>query len=75
MTSSQKGPLKNFHLRTVRSAGFGSTLHIRTVMLWVQQRWSKNEVDYNKVSGSDNMADLLAKHVLLSVRCTLDAVM
>ena len=43
--------------------GAGKIRHLDTGMLWVQQKQSRGEVEYRKVLGSDNVADLWTKNV------------
>ena len=51
----------------IKRYGLGKTRHISTALLWVQEKWSKGQVVYDKVSGVDNTADLLTKHVSLEL--------
>ena len=48
--------------------GAGKIRHLDTSMLWVQHKQARGEVEYQKVLGSNNMADLWTKNVDHSVR-------
>ena len=48
-------------LGVIHRKGLGRTRHIDTGMLWIQQTAAETRLEYNKVLGSDNPADLLTK--------------
>ena len=48
--------------------GVGKTRHLDTSMLWVQQKQMRGEVEFQKVLGSKNVADLWTKNVDQVVR-------
>ena len=50
-------------LGIVHRKGSGKLRHIRVGMLWVQDKAKAGEVDYIKVDGSQNPADLMTKHL------------
>ena len=48
--------------------GAGKIRHLDTSMLWVQQKQMRGEVEFKKVLGSNNVADLWTKNVDQNVR-------
>ena len=48
--------------------GAGKIRHLDTSMLWVQQKQTRGEVEFQKVLGSNNVADLWTKNVDQNVR-------
>ena len=42
--------------------GAGKVRHLDTSMLWVQQKQARGEVEYKKVLGPNNVADLWTKN-------------
>ena len=41
--------------------------HINVGLLWIQEKREKEEIDYRKVAGAINSADLMTKHVSQAV--------
>ena len=41
--------------------GVGKLRHLRVSQLWVQEKAGSGELNYRKVKGTDNPADLMAK--------------
>ena len=54
-------------LGVVGRKGNGKLRHVRVGMLWVQQKEETGELQYKKVLGTDNPADLLTKYLTQSV--------
>ena len=50
-------------LGIVARKGVGKVRHLDTSMLWIQQKELKNGVDFLKVDGVVNPADLMTKHL------------
>ena len=50
-------------LGVVQRRGCGKLRHIRVGMLWVQHKRENGELEYQKVEGSRNPADLMTKHL------------
>ena len=48
--------------------GNGKLRHVRIGHLWVQEKAASEEVSYRKVSGLENPADLLTKHLSAPLR-------
>jgi len=44
--------------------GAGKLRHINVSSLWVQERQDRKDLDYRKVLGTDNPADMMTKHLL-----------
>ena len=53
-----------------RRRGLGKIRHLHVSDLWVQDRLKKGDFKLTKVLGSENPADLLAKHVPRETMCT-----
>ncbi len=51
-------------LGIVKRKGNGKQRHIRVGMLWIQEKEESGEVQYTKVKGEQNPADLMTKGVL-----------
>ena len=47
--------------------GSGKLRHINVGLLWVQQKREDQEVDFKKVPGTHNPADMLTKHLRSSL--------
>ena len=47
--------------RIIRRMGLGKVKHLNTSWLWVQEKAASRELQYHKVRGSDNSADLFTK--------------
>ena len=47
--------------------GCGKLRHINVGLLWIQEKRENEELDYRKVAGSVNSADLMTKHVSQTV--------
>ena len=45
----------------IRRMGLGKVRHLNTSWLWVQDKEASRELQYHKVIGSDNSADLFTK--------------
>ena len=50
-------------LGIINRKGLGRTRHIDTGMLWIQQTAADKRLEYGKVLGTDNPADLLTKYL------------
>lgn len=50
-------------LGVVNRKGNGKLRHVRVGMLWVQEREVRGELNYEKVLGANNPADLMTKHL------------
>ena len=50
-------------LGIIHRKGLGRTRHIDTGLLWMQQTAAERRLEYSKVLGTDNPADLLTKHL------------
>ena len=50
-------------LGIVRRKGNGRLRHIRVGMLWIQEKEGNGELEYHKVKGENNPADLMTKNV------------
>ena len=50
-------------LGIINRQGLGRTRHIDTGLLWMQQTAAEKRLEYSKVLGADNPADLLTKHL------------
>ena len=48
--------------------GVGKIRHLDTSLLWVQQKKERGDIEYHKVLGSDNPADLWTKNVDAKLR-------
>ena len=48
--------------------GAGKLRHLDTSLLWIQQKQCRGEIEFRKVPGSDNVADLWTKNVDQIVR-------
>ena len=47
--------------------GVGKVRHLDTRELWIQERVARGDLVLRKVSGAENIADILTKHVTRSV--------
>ena len=47
--------------------GVGKVRHLDTRELWIQERVARGDLTLKKVSGAENVADILTKHVTRSV--------
>jgi len=54
-------------LGIVKRKGCGKLRHVKVGMLWVQEKQESGELQYTKVRGSDNPADLMTKNVGSSI--------
>ena len=54
-------------LGIINRKGLGRTRHIDTGLLWIQQTAAEKRLEYEKVLGTDNPADLMTKHLSLEV--------
>ena len=54
-------------LGTVRRRGNGKLRHVKTGMLWVQEKQEEGELVFSKVLGTSNPADLMTKYLADSV--------
>ena len=50
-------------LGVVKRRGCGKMRHVKVGMLWVQEKQETGELQYAKVRGTDNPADLMTKNV------------
>ena len=50
-------------LGIVQRRGSGKLRHIRVGMLWIQLKRESGEIEYQKVDGQRNPADLMTKHL------------
>ena len=60
-------------LGIINRKGLGRTRHIDTGMLWIQQTAAEKRLEYGKVLGTDNPADLMTKHLsadMIERHCT-----
>ena len=53
----------NAALGVIRRKGAGKLRHVNIGMLWVQEKRDGGEIDYRKVGGKDNPADLMTKYL------------
>ena len=53
-------------LAIAKRKGAGKLRHINVSSLWVQEQQERKEVEYRKVLGTENPADLMTKHLLRS---------
>ena len=51
-------------LAIAKRKGAGKLRHINVSSLWIQERQDKNDLEYRKVLGTENPADLMTKHLL-----------
>ena len=64
-------------LGATKRKGNGKLRHVRVGFLWIQQTFGGGELDYQKVLGTENPADLMAKNLNRNVsthlqcRCVL----
>ena len=47
----------------VRRRGLGRVRHLDVEDLWVQEKLRNNEIQIEKVAGTENIADALTKHL------------
>ena len=47
--------------------GCGKLRHINVGLLWIQEKQESEQIDYRKVAGAINSADLMTKHVSQAV--------
>ena len=52
-------------LGVINCKGLGRTRDIDTGMLWVQQTAAEKRLEYGKVLGTHDLADLMIKHLVL----------
>eukprot|EP00973_Karenia_brevis_P088900 12329245-Karenia_brevis.AAC.1 len=50
-------------LGIISRKGLGKVRHIDTSFLWIQEVGAKRALEFKKVSGQANMADLMTKHL------------
>ena len=50
-------------LAVVNRKGSGKLRHVKIGNLWIQQKREEGELEYKKVVGTENPADILTKHV------------
>ena len=50
-------------LGATKRKGNGKLRHVRVGLLWIQQKAEEGEIQYEKVLGTENPADLMAKHL------------
>ncbi len=50
-------------LGIIRRQGLGKMRHLNTNYLWVQEKNARKEISYEKVLGTENVADLMTKHL------------
>ena len=51
-------------LAIAKRKGAGKLRHINVSSLWVQERQDQKDLEYRKVLGTENPADLMTKHLL-----------
>ena len=51
-------------LAIAKRKGAGKLRHINVSSLWVQERQDRKDLEYRKVLGTDNPADMMTKHLL-----------
>ena len=50
-------------LGAVKRKGCGKMRHVRVGLLWIQQKVEDGEIAYIKINGTENVADLMTKHL------------
>ena len=50
-------------LGATKRKGNGKLRHVRVGVLWIQHKSEEGEIQYEKVLGTDNPADLITKHL------------
>ena len=50
-------------LGMIKRKGIGATRYIGASFLWVQEQGATREIDYEKIAGKENPADLFTKHL------------
>ena len=53
-------------LGATKRKGNGKLRHVRVGLLWIQQKAEEGEIQYEKVLGTENPADLMTKHLARS---------
>ena len=54
-------------LGATKRKGNGKLRHVRVGLLWIQQKSEDGDIQYEKVLGTDNPADLMTKHLARTV--------
>ena len=53
----------NADLGIIKRRGFSKTRHLDTNWLWIQEKNANKSIEYSKLSGSNNAADLFTKYL------------